>query len=109
MSYDLLAIRPKNEKMFDAVCKDIAADIITIPYEDKINFLLKKTQVNEAIDKGTFFEINYGEFIKDNSKRSNFISNVLMLLDVTKGKNLIISSGVNSFLHHRSPYDLITM
>jgi ribonuclease P/MRP protein subunit RPP1 len=72
--------------------------------------VLKKTQINAAIERGMFFEIVYGNLIKDSgnsSKRSLFISNVLLLLDVTKGKNVIISSGVNNFYQHRSPYDIM--
>jgi len=95
--------------MFELVCRDINVDIISIPFEDKINFNLKKSQIKEAIDKGTFFEICYGEFVKDISKRSIFISNVLMLAEVTKGRNLIISSGVDNYINHRSQYDIMTM
>ncbi len=56
-----------------------------------------------------FFEITYDDFIKNDSRRSTFISNVLLLLDVTKGKNIIINSGANNFYSHRSPYDIITI
>jgi RNase P/RNase MRP subunit p30 len=111
-SYDILAIEPKNERIFELACSDVNVDIITINFEDKINFVLKKTQINAAIERGMFFEIVYGNLIKDSSgnnsnKRSLFISNVLLLLDVTKGKNVIISSGVNNFYDHRSPYDIM--
>ena len=108
-SYDILAIIPKNEKMFELACNDINVDIISINFEEKMNFYLKKTLILSAASKNIFFEIIYNGFILDNSKRAIFISNVLMLLEVTKGKNIIISSGTDNFIDHRSPYDIVTM
>jgi ribonuclease P/MRP protein subunit RPP1 len=108
-SFDILAISPRNEQMFDVACGDINIDVITINFEEKVNFALRKTTILNAIKRGVFFEIIYNEFIKSDSKRGIFISNVLLLLDVTKGENVIISSGSNSFFYHRSPYDIITI
>ena len=45
------------------------------------------------------YEIEYGKFITDNESRSNFISNFILLNQVLKGKNLIISSGLNDFFN----------
>jgi ribonuclease P/MRP protein subunit RPP1 len=108
-SYDIIAVLPRNETLFDAACKDLDIDIISINFEEKMNFALKKTAILNAIKRGVFFEIIYNEFIKDDNKRSIFISNVMLLLDVTKGENVVISSGSNSFFYHRSPYDIITI
>ncbi len=95
--------------MFEQSCGDLNVDIVSIPLEEKINFNLKKNMIRAAINRGIFFEICYCEFIKDLQKRSVFISNVLSILDVTKGKNVIISSGCDNFLYHRSPYDIMVM
>lgn len=108
-SYDIIAVEPMNEKMFELACNDINADIVSLNFEEKINFVLKKTQILSAIERNVFFEIRYSEFIRDTTKRSTFISNVMLLLDVTKGKNVILSSGSESFYYHRSPYDVMTM
>lgn len=108
-SYDILAVSPANEKMFEQCLNDLNVDLVSLDFEEKINFPLKKHHILAAIDKNTFFEIVYGGFIKDTSKRSLFISNVLLLLDVTKGKNILISSGAESYYEHRSPYDIITI
>jgi len=95
--------------MFELACADLNVDIVCLPLEEKINFNLKKNLIRAAIDRGIFFEICYCDFIKDLQKRSVFISNVLSIFSVTKGQNLIISSGADNFLYHRSPYDIITM
>jgi ribonuclease P/MRP protein subunit RPP1 len=108
-SYDILSILPRNEKMFDAACGDVNVDIISINHEEKINFALKKSLILTAIDRNMFFEITYNDFIENDNSRATFISNVMLLLDVTKGKNIIISSGSNSFYSHRSPYDIMTI
>jgi len=108
-SYDILAISPKNEKMFELACTDINVDIISVNFDEKMNFFMKKSLIQSAVTKNVFFEIVYNGFIVDNSKRAIFISNVLVLLEITKGKNLIISSGADNFIDHRSPYDIITM
>jgi RNase P/RNase MRP subunit p30 len=108
-SYDIVAIIPKNEKIFELACNDVNVDIITISFDEKMNFFLKKSLIQSAVAKNIFFEIIYNGLIIDNSKRAIFISNVLMLLEITKGKNLIISSGADNFIDHRSPYDIVTM
>lgn len=48
-----------------------------------------------AINRGVFFEINYGQLVSsptDGRARAAFIANVLELLRATKGRGLIISS-----------------
>ena len=54
-----------------------------------------------------FFEIEYGKFIIDNESRSNFISNFILLNQVLKGKNLIVSSGAENIFMQRNPEDII--
>ena len=109
-AYDIVAIIPKNEKIFELACNnDLNVDLITINFDEKINFFLKKSLILSALDNNIFFEILYNGFITDNSKRAVFISNILMLLEITKGKNLIISSGSENYIDHRSPYDIINL
>jgi RNase P/RNase MRP subunit p30 len=108
-SYEILSVAPKNEKVFDSCLIDLNCDIISLTLDEKFNFSIKKHLILSAIDKNVFFEILYTGFIKDQTKRSIFIANVLMLLEVTKGKNVIISSGAENYFDHRSPYDIITI
>ncbi len=108
-AYDIISVIPKNEKIFEVCCNDLNVDLITINFDEKMNFFLKKSLILSALDKNIFFEIQYNGFITDNSKRAIFISNILMLLEITKGKNFIISSGSDNYLDHRSPYDIINL
>ena len=56
-----------------------------------------------------FFEIEYGKFITDNESRNTFISNFILLNQVLKGKNIIISSGAENLFMMRNPEDIITI
>ena len=69
--------------------------------------MTKKKLFQTAADKGMFFEIEYGKFITDNESRSNFISNFILLNQVLKGNNLIISSGAENVFMQRNPEDII--
>ena len=67
----------------------------------------KKKLFQTAADKGMFFEIEYGKFITDNESRSNFISNFILLNQVLKGNNIIISSGAENVFMQRNPEDVL--
>lgn len=45
----------------------------------------------------------------DSLARKNFISNAYSLVSMTKGKNIIISSGAMKSLELRGPFDIINM
>lgn len=106
---DLVAISVKNESIFEYVCNEVNCEIISISCLEKINFYSKKKQILHAIDRGVFFEFNFSELINSETTRSIFIYNFTLLCEITKGKHIIVSSGSNSFLSQRSPYDVIVM
>ena len=132
-NFDILAIKPKNDKILESClmaelnCDIITidlyekfsfmpkkkllqtanCDIITIDLYEKFSFMPKKKLLQTAADKGMFFEIEYGKFIIDNESRSNFISNFILLNQVLKGKNLIVSSGAENIFMQRNPEDII--
>lgn len=62
-----------------------------------------------AINRGTFFEIDIGPILhpKDNITKVNAITNLKAILEVTKGRNLILSNSSRDWLDLRGPYDLI--
>ena len=108
--FDLLAIKPKNDKIFENILMaEINCDIITIDLYEKFSFMSKKKLIQTSVDKGIFFEVEYGKFITDNESRSNFISNFILLNNILKGKNLILSSGAENLFMQRNPEDVITI
>lgn len=109
-NFDILAVKPLNDKMLEScLMTDLNCDIINIDLYEKFSFMSKKKLFQTAADKGMFFEIEYGKFITDNESRNTFISNFLLLNQVLKGKNIIISSGAENLFMMRNPEDIITI
>ncbi|XP_007071626.3 ribonuclease P protein subunit p30 isoform X3 [Chelonia mydas] len=77
--YDIIAVFPKTEKLF------------------------------HAIDRGIYFELLYTPAIKDSTMRRYTISNALSLMQICKGKNIIISSAAERPLELRGPYDVANL
>jgi RNase P/RNase MRP subunit p30 len=108
--FDIVAIKPKNDKILENILmSEINCDIITIDLYEKFSFMSKKKLFQTSADKGMFFEVEYGKFITDNESRSNYISNFILLNNVLKGKNLIISSGAENLFMQRNPEDVMTI
>ncbi|KAG8435232.1 hypothetical protein GDO86_013254 [Hymenochirus boettgeri] len=107
--YDIVAVFPKTEKLFHAACTTIDVDLICINVTEKSPFFFRRPPINAAIERGIFFEIVYTPAIKDSTLRRYAISNALNLMQVCKGKNIIISSGAERPLELRGPYDISTL
>ncbi|KAL1208557.1 Protein GAMETOPHYTE DEFECTIVE 1 [Cardamine amara subsp. amara] len=108
-SYDIVAVRPMNQNAFDYACEKAEVDIISIDFSDKMPFRLKHPMVKAAIQRGIYFEIKYSDLLMDAQTRRQVISNAKLLVDWTKGKNLIISSGAPSVTELRGPNDVINL
>lgn len=107
--YDIIAVIPKTEKLFHAACMTYDVDIICVEVTERQQFFFKRSPVNGAIERGVFFEISYTPAIRDSSMRRYTISNALSLMEVCKGKNVIISSGAEKSLELRGPYDIANL
>ncbi|CAM4708949.1 unnamed protein product [Leuciscus chuanchicus] len=118
-NFDLVAVYPKTEKLFhclyvfphlsQAACMTFDVDIICIAVTEKQPFHFKRAPVNGAIDRGVFFEICYAAAIRDNIMRRYTISNAFVLMELCKGKNIIVSSGAERPLELRGPYDIANL
>ncbi|KAG9464775.1 hypothetical protein GDO78_019417 [Eleutherodactylus coqui] len=107
--YDIVAIYPDTEKLFHTVCTATDVDIICINVTEKYPFFFKRPPLRPSSHRGIFFELIYTPAIKDFTLRRNTISNALSLMEVCKGKNIIISSGAEKPLELRGPYDVATL
>ncbi|KAL0824100.1 hypothetical protein Bca101_047777 [Brassica carinata] len=107
-SYDIVAVRPMNQYAFDQACTKAEVDIISIDFSN-LPFRLMHPTVKAAIKRGVYFEIKYSDLLKDAENRRQAISNAQLLVDWTKGKNLIISSGSPSVTELRGPNDVINL
>ncbi|XP_047464190.1 ribonuclease P protein subunit p30 isoform X2 [Mugil cephalus] len=107
--FDLLAVQPTSEKLFHAACTSYDIDIICVPVTDKLPFFFKRAPVNGAIDRGVVFEVSYSAALRDSTLRRYTIANAVALMDVCKGKNVILSSGAEKALELRGPYDITNL
>ncbi|XVE59174.1 hypothetical protein DITRI_Ditri05aG0024500 [Diplodiscus trichospermus] len=105
-TYDVVAVRPLNQNAFDHACEKAEVDIISIDFSDKVPFRLKLPMVKAAIKRGVYFEITYSDLIVDVHLRRQMISNAKLLVDWTRGKNLIFSSAAPSVCEVRGPNDV---
>ena len=108
-SYDILAVQPATEKLFQQACKTLEIDIISLDMKDRLPFYLKFSTINAAIERGVHFEIMYSPALRDPTQRKNLISTALDLVVFAKGKNIIVSSGAEDELDFRGPYDIINL
>ncbi|XP_076314618.1 ribonuclease P protein subunit p30-like [Tachypleus tridentatus] len=103
--YDILAVQPVNEKIFQHVCGNMEVDIISLDLASRVPFTLKREQVGQASSRGMFFEIQYAPCLKDKTARRNTISNSRILTQLTNKVNIIISSGASQVMDIRSCFD----
>ncbi|XP_078429779.1 polymerase/histidinol phosphatase-like protein isoform X2 [Wolffia australiana] len=108
-SYHLVAARPLNQAAFDQICKVSEVDIISIDFSQKLPFRPKLSLVKAAIERGIYFEINYSPIISDLHSRRQILTDAKILVDWTRGKNLIFSSGASCVNDVRGPYDIINL
>ncbi|KAF9954583.1 Ribonuclease P protein subunit p30 [Mortierella alpina] len=106
-SYDILAVQPTNEKLFQAACGTFEVDIISLDMSARLPFYLKHSTVGMAVERGIYFELCYGAAIRDADARRNLISNAQSLIRVTRGKNIILSSQAMRAMELRGPYDIV--
>ncbi|CAM4594184.1 unnamed protein product [Eretmochelys imbricata] len=107
--YDIIAVFPKTEKLFHVACTNLDVDLICINVTEKLPFYFRRPPVNMAIDRGIYFELLYTPAIKDSTMRRYTISNALSLMQICKGKNIIISSAAERPLELRGPYDVANL
>ncbi|KAM5244009.1 ribonuclease P protein subunit p30 isoform 2-T2 [Hipposideros larvatus] len=90
-------------------CTHLDVDLVCITVTEKLPFYFKRPPINVAIDRGVGFELVYSPAIKDSTMRRYTISNALNLMQVCKGKNVILSSAAERPLEIRGPYDVANL
>ncbi|OIT26076.1 PREDICTED: uncharacterized protein LOC109215732 [Nicotiana attenuata] len=108
-TYDVVAVRPLNQLALEQACQVSEVDIIAIDFSEKLPFRLKQSMVKAAIQRGVYFEMTYSSLILDSQMRRQMISNAKLLVDWTRGKNLLFSSAAPSVTELRGPYDVANL
>lgn len=120
-SYDLVALRPTNEKAFSWACLSTteAPALISLDLTTFLGYHIHHRTAMAAVHRGSRFEICYSQVLGgslvgsggglDARARSNFIGNVLSLVRATKGRGIIVSSEAKSALGLRGPADVVNL
>ncbi|KAI3995285.1 hypothetical protein MKX01_032087 [Papaver californicum] len=108
-TYDMVAVKPLNQTVFDHVCKVSEVDLIAIDFSERLPFRLKLPMVKAAIERGIYFEITYSHLISEIQARRQMVTNAKLLVDWTRGKNIIFTSGASSVNELRGPYDVANL
>ncbi|CAI5757611.1 unnamed protein product [Candida verbasci] len=119
--FDLIAIQPLNEKVFQNAIVNLEnnIDIISIDLSSRLNFYLKHKVVSNGLNKGIKFEIQYSQTISNyisndvgsnsNLIKKNWFNNVLQLIRSSRSRGLIISSGAQNPLQIRNLNDILIL
>ncbi|KAL3128976.1 hypothetical protein CHM_3g1620 [Cryptosporidium hominis] len=107
--YDLVSVRPTTQNALNSAISSVECDIISIDISSapRLPFIIKRPQINLAISRGIFFELDISQCIlnKGNSRR-NFFSNLNTLTRHVPHKNIIITCNPSFPLDIKTPMDL---
>ncbi|KAI3964551.1 hypothetical protein MKW92_053797 [Papaver armeniacum] len=106
-TYDLVAVKPLNQTVFDHVCKVSEVDLIAIDFSERLPFRLKLPMVKAAIEVEGILEITYSHLISDIQARRQIVTNAKWIGH--EGKNIIFTSGASSVNELRGPYDVANL
>ena len=107
--YDIVAVQPSDERTFQQACTGLDVDVISIDFSQRLPYHLKLQHVQQAVERGVYFEICYSPMIKDTSCRRNLISNAMSLLRACKRSNVFMSSAATRAFDLRGPYDIMNL
>lgn len=106
--WDIVAVRPTNERLFQQVV-GFDIDMISLEMDRRCGVPVKRGQVHVMREKGMVFEISYAGMLRSNEARKWTVSNALMIWRATGGKDVIISSGSRKEMELRGPYDAMNL
>lgn len=107
MKSDLFVIKLGDTRGLDKLIK-LHPDMITFNYTAK-PLLLKHGLIRTAIKENIFFEIPLRESLYRDADGVMWMRNVRKLLDITRGRNTVVSSGATCFTEIKKPEDIIEM
>lgn len=109
-NYDVLAVRPIDERTLQLACSSLDCDIISLDLTQRLPYWFKFKPLSEAIKSGKRFEISYAQGVMgDSGMRRSLISNATQLIRASRGRGLIISSEAKAAVACRGPWDAINL
>lgn len=111
-AYDIVALRPTNEKTLLNACTTLECDLISLDLSTRLPFHFKFKMLSAAISRGVRLEICYGPGVTGSGldARRNLIGNAMSLIRATRGgRGIIVSSEARRALNLRAPWDVINL
>ena len=110
LSYDIIALRPTEERTFQVCCSSLDCDVISLDFTARLPFPIRFKTVASALQRGIRFEICYSPGIAGSSDaRRNLISGAAALIRATRGRGIIVSSEAKTALGLRGAWDVINL
>lgn len=109
--YDLVALRPTNEKALLNACTNLECDVISLDLSVRLPYHFKFKMLSAAVSRGVRLEISYGPGVTGSGvdARRNLIGNAMALIRATRGRGIIVSSEARRALNLRAPWDVINL
>lgn len=109
--FDLVALRPTNEKSLLNACTNLECDLISLDLSVRLPYHFKFKMLAAAVARGIRFEICYGPGVTGSGleARRNLIGNATALIRATRGRGIIVSSEARRALGVRAPWDVINL
>ncbi|TKA83872.1 hypothetical protein B0A55_00147 [Friedmanniomyces simplex] len=109
-AYDLLALRPIDERTLQLACSSLDCDIISLDLTQRLPFYFRFKMLSEAVKSGKRFELCYSQgVLGDSAARRNLIGNASQLIRASRGRGLIVSSEAKAAVGCRGPWDAINL
>lgn len=108
-TYDIIAVQPRTEQIFNIACTTFEVDIISLDLSHRLPFKFKPGPIKAALDRDVYFEICYSPSLRQSGARRQFIANCQSLLRETRGRGVILSSCCRSSFEMRGPNDVINV
>ncbi|KAJ9633369.1 RNA-binding RNA processing protein rpp1 [Knufia peltigerae] len=112
-AYDILALRPTNEKNLQLCCGSLECDLISLDFSQRLQFPLRFKTVSSALQRGLRFEVCYSPGVSSSGSspdaRRNLIGGATALIRATRGRGIVFSSEARSALGLRGPHDVINL
>eukprot|EP00884_Botryococcus_braunii_P015885 jgi/Botrbrau1/2980/Bobra.0026s0043.1 len=109
MTYDIVAVQPASERVFQQACQSLEVDLITLDLTESRLFILRNALVKAALKRGIFFEICYSGALLSDANRRTFFQNAASLCRETRGRGIVLSSGARDGFEMRDPHTLVNI
>lgn len=104
--FNIVAVCPGNQKVFTYCCQQGDIDVISFNFNQRIPYSINKKLLDTAVSRGIYFEVTYSSFLTSSNTRKEMLSSSQVILQYLHGRNVVLTSGADSFSQLRGPHDV---